>query len=434
MTMQKFMKFIVISVLMMSGLMVFATTPQIKNVKAMQPYPCDGKVYISFEMDGNVRDDAASIWITAKDKNTGRVYGVVCAGSSFLLGDTTAFDGQHRIVWDIAAQGIMINSPNVVFAIEYRDDMYMVIDLSSGAYAAAYPVSYMGAPPDGGFNTDDYKTTKLVLRCVPPDMFKMCGEYNVTITKPFYIGIFEVTQKQYELVGLRNPSKYAGSMRPVENLSFDTIRGSTEGAQWPTSSVVDRASFLGRLRDRTGLDFDLPTEAQWEYACRAGSTSDYNNGGNSEEDIRQLGRYANNQSDGKGGYSSNYTTVGSYLPNAFGLYDMHGNVFEWCLDWYGDLSEGGYDPVGPLSGTCRVLRGGSWYSLSSHVSRFDEHHYGGPSCTSSSREYKSPSDSYSVSQEWRWTSSMSGYTQWAEYYSVDVYHIGFRIAVVSICQ
>jgi formylglycine-generating enzyme required for sulfatase activity len=122
---------------------------------------------------------------------------------------------------------------------------------------------------------------------------------------------------------------------------------------------------MGKFRVRTGLPFDLPTAGQWEYACRAGTTSDYNNGGNSEDDLKQLARYrynssAGGQSDGKGGFSQ-HTTVGSYLPNAWGLYDMHGNAWEWCLDWRGGLSGGVTDPRGPSSGEERVHRGGGWF-------------------------------------------------------------------------
>ena len=155
------------------------------------------------------------------------------------------------------------------------------------------------------------------------------------------------------------PSEFKGDMRPVEKVSYNDIRGSSEGAKWPASSAVDGKSFMGRLRTRTKLDFDLPTEAQWEYACRAGTTSEYNNGGNSENDLKQIGRYRHNRSDGRGG-AANHTVIGAYMPNRWGLYDMHGNVWEWCCDWRGDLSSGVKDPKGSSSGDRRVLRGGSW--------------------------------------------------------------------------
>ena len=236
--------------------------------------------------------------------------------------------------------------------------LYCVIDLSAGPNADKYPVSYLSAEPKGGW-TDEYKTIKLVLRRIEPGSFKMLGKYDVTLTKPFYIGVFEMTQQQYELVTGDKPSDSKGDMRPVTKVSYDMVRGKGEGAKWPMSSAVDSDSFMGKLRARTGIDgFDLPTEAQWEYACRAGTTSKFNNGGDSEDDLKLLGRYMRNQSDGKGGYSEKSTTVGSYLPNAWGLYDMHGNVYAWCLDWGTNLSGEVKDPVGPATGEKRVRRGG----------------------------------------------------------------------------
>ncbi len=254
--------------------------------------------------------------------------------------------------------------------------LYCIVDLSAGPNASKYPVSYLAAEPKGGFNTDEYKTTKLVLRRIESGKFMMGAKYEVTLTKPFYCGIFEVTQKQYELVTGNNPSKYKGDMRPVEKVSWNAIRGDSSTYNWPSSANVDPSTFMGKIQARTGLTFDLPTEAQWEYACRAGTTSSFNNGGESETDLKKLGRFVLNQKtrgwkesdtdlarhepDGKGGYSEQHTVVGSYIPNAWGLYDMHGNVFEWCLDWLGHLSGDVTDPHGSSSGSRRVARGGSW--------------------------------------------------------------------------
>jgi formylglycine-generating enzyme required for sulfatase activity len=151
--------------------------------------------------------------------------------------------------------------------------------------------------------------------------------------------------------------------RPVEQVSWNTVRGGT----WP-GGTPGSTTFMGKLRSKTGLNFDLPTEAQWEYACRAGTTKALNNntdlqstGQDPNMDI--LGRYWYN---GGSTYNSDpvngaHTTVGSYLVNNWGLYDMHGNVWEWCLDWYAN-SYGGdaTNPGGPASGSYRVVRGGSW--------------------------------------------------------------------------
>ena len=334
----------------------FAATPQVKNVKAMQQYPW-GKVYISYEVEGDVASSAGSgkapfLLVTAKDKTSGRVY-----EATHLTGDTGTSTGLHKVIWDVATQGVTINSANMVFTVAYCDELYLVVDLSSGANSSFYSISHLYAVPSGGW-TDTYKTTKLVLRGIPAGTFKMQNTSNVTLTKPFYMGVFEVTQKQYQLVMGSNPSGYTGDKRPVESVSYNTIRGSSNGAKWPSSSAVDSTSFMGKLRVRTGLNFDLPTEAQWEYACRAGTTSSYNNGGNTVNDLKLLGRYSGNTSDGKGGYST-HTTVGSYLPNAWGLYDMHGNVYELCLDWYGALSYG-TDPKGCASATQRSNRSGGY--------------------------------------------------------------------------
>ena len=262
--------------------------------------------------------------------------------------------------------------------------LYCVIDLSAGPTASKYPVKWLDKPPTGGFNTDEYKTKKLVLRRIEPGKFMMGGQYEVTLTKPFYCGVFELTQKQYELVTGSNPSQFKGDMRPVEKVSWNMVRGDSSAYDWPSSVKVDPNSFMGRLQTRTGLNFDLPTEAQWEYACRAGTTSKYNNGGDSLDDLKKLGRWGFNQKtritnesdanfarhepDGKGGCLNNHTVVGSYQPNAWGLYDMHGNVWESCLDWQGDLSSGVTDPQGSSSGPYRVSRGGNWNDYASNCS------------------------------------------------------------------
>ena len=174
------------------------------------------------------------------------------------------------------------------------------------------------------------------------------------------MGVFEITQKQYQLVMGDNPSSYKGDMRPVECVSWNDIRGDSSTYNWPNVTTVNSSSFIGKLQAKTSLNFDLPTESQWEYTCRARTTSDYNNGGSSDADWKTLGRFNGNQADGRGGYGE-HTTVGSYAPNAWGLYDMHGNVLEWCLDWYGGLNgDAVLDWTGVHSGSSRVLRGGYW--------------------------------------------------------------------------
>ena len=276
----------------------------------------------------------------------------------------------------------------------FKEKKYIVIDLSGGQNAEKYPISWLDDAPEGGW-TDEHKTTKLVLRKIEPGTFTMGSpsnetgrssdetQHKVTLTNAYYIGIFEVTQKQYKLIMGRNPSYYKGDMRPVEYVSYDMLRGSGKGANWPYNYDVDEASFFGILRAKTQIVFDLPTEAQWEFACRAGTTTALNSGKNLSnayecKEMAEVARYKYNHYDEKGGYSQ-HTTVGSYLPNAWGLYDMHGNVIEWCLDFYQDDlgSDAVTEPRGLSWGAYRVLRGGSWS-------------YGASGCRSADRNYYHP--------------------------------------------
>ena len=276
---------------------------------------------------------------------------------------------------------------NVVVTASYSvadDTLYAIVDLSGGANATSYPVRYSRTGPD--LSDDTCRTTELWLRKIPAGTFTMgspTGEaghqsnetpHTVTLTSDYYIGVFECTQEQWKLVmGIRpsffsNDSCYA--TRPVEYVSFVDIRGSSSGVGWPENGhAVDATSFMGKLRARTGVMFDLPTEALWEYACRAGTETALNTGRNltnpsgADAAMAEAGRYRHN---GGSGYTSACTDeygtakVGSYLPNAWGLYDMHGNVSEWCLDRFGEYGSETTDPVGAETGTSRVKRGGDW--------------------------------------------------------------------------
>lgn len=238
------------------------------------------------------------------------------------------------------------------------DRAYMAIDVSAGADAETYPVEYFDSEPVGGWG-EEFKTTKILLRRIEPGVFMMQNKRKTIITKPYYIGVFNITQKQHMLIDNSNPTYYSshyGDMRPVES-RWALIRGA---CHWPQNRDVEPLSFMGKLRARTGLAFDLPTEAQWEYACRAGTDSDYNNGGRMSADCNRVGLNAT--------ISGN---VGSYIPNAWGLYDMHGTIGQWCLDYYGEIAtDPVVDPEGPTSGSNRILRGFYYMDNTSSFTRY----------------------------------------------------------------
>ena len=178
--------------------------------------------------------------------------------------------------------------------------------------------------------------------------FENEDEHRVTISKPFLIGKYEVTQGQWQAVMGNNPSRFKGGDRPVESVSWDDAK-----------KFCNRLNVLYAGKLPKGYCFDLPTEAQWEYACRAGTNTALNSG---RDLTSEEGTCSNLDEVGWYGENSGETThaVGRKRPNAWGIYDMHGNVWEWCRDWYGDYNGDATDPTGPVSGSRRVGRGGSW--------------------------------------------------------------------------
>ncbi|MBP8132002.1 MAG: SUMF1/EgtB/PvdO family nonheme iron enzyme, partial [Candidatus Hydrogenedentes bacterium] len=188
-------------------------------------------------------------------------------------------------------------------------------------------------------------------------------QHQVTLTQGFWMGKYEVTQGQWERVMGTNPSLFKGDPRlPAEQVSWG-----------------DCQKFLAKLNGRvSGGGFRLPTEAQWEYACRAGTSTPFHFG---ETISTDQANYNGNYTYGngrKGVWRQKTTVVGSFPSNAWGLHDMHGNIWEWCADWFGDYASGSVtDPAGAASGRDRVLRGGSWNS--------------GPTCCrSASRDHYTP--------------------------------------------
>lgn len=234
---------------------------------------------------------------------------------------------------------------------------YLVVDLSGDRLGDVRYFASAEALPFGGLTNDVYRTDKLVLRRIPAAgvLWNMGSpateagraaeevQHRVVLTKDYWMAVFETTQAQYAHLMGKNPtfSANADSLKPVDNV-FGGIRDKNAATATDETcpdgafrtEVPVEGSFLGILRAKTGLDFDLPTEAQWEFACRAGTTSAYNNG-NDKLPVAAFGNFKDFNgytTDADSGAS--LLRVGSRAPNAWGLYDLHGNVYEWCRDSY----------------------------------------------------------------------------------------------------
>ena len=178
-------------------------------------------------------------------------------------------------------------------------------------------------------------------------------QHSVTFTKGYWMLETEVTQQMWEGVTGKNRSRFKGAKLPVERVSWE-----------------DCQKYISQLNDMgiapRGMKFSLPTDAQWEYACRAGTTTPYHFGSALNGDNANCNGTMPYGTEKSGMYLKKTVEAGSYPANAWGLYDMHGNVWEWCSDWYGaDCSSSETDPTGPTTGSFRVIRGGGLYSNSS---------------------------------------------------------------------
>ncbi len=368
-----------------------AADPTISDVVARQRWPWSRLVDIDYVLtcDSTQRVDVA---ISAYDGDT-----LLTLPFGSLTGDHYCVSrGPHRIVWDPTVtsytNSAMLTSFRVTLA-PATPPLYMIVDLTKEAGADGQieyvyeadlvtnkwgawernPVTNAGVVVEsvvwtGVTNDSVYATDKLVLRRIPWGSFAMGDslETTVTLSTDFYAGVFEVTETQWA----RIMSGTSSSVTPKGSVSYDSIRGATTdepAIDWPsTASSVATNSFLGLIRAKTGLGgFDLPTEAQWEYLCRAGTTTVFNDGsaaaaytgsesennGDTNKYLSVLGWYKYN--------TSATQPVGGLTANAWGLYDTHGNVYEWCRDWQADALTGGTDPTGADSGKYRVKRGGA---------------------------------------------------------------------------
>lgn len=225
---------------------------------------------------------------------------------------------------------------------------YMVVSLE-GDMAGSSAFYETSEELSEGIGSDVYRKSKLLLRRIPvanvPWNMGAAADGNdhdadnplhhVALTDDFWIGVFEVTQYQFERIYGEHKGRFTaeGDTRPVETVSYFEVRAnpsSTSTYFRPGAPAAN--SFMGKLQGLTGFDFDLPTEAQWEFACRAGTGSVYYNGTDDSQPAARIGgtSVAATTLPAVGGTAR----VGSYEPNGFGLYDMYGNVSEWCVDCY----------------------------------------------------------------------------------------------------
>jgi len=197
------------------------------------------------------------------------------------------------------------------------------------------------------------------LSLIPPGQFMMGsppGEewhrpdevlHRVTLTKAFYMGATEVTQGQWKALMGKNPSFFTDDALPVETVTWEMA-----------------TEFCRKLSDKEQTQYRLATEAEWEYACRAGTTTPFYTGETISADQANYDGNRTYASGKKGVFRESTTEAGSLPPNPWGLYEMHGNVWEWCADWYGEYPKvKTRDPTGPANGDRTVFRGGCWINF-----------------------------------------------------------------------
>ena len=330
--------------------------PSIAVNRVQQRYPWNGNVDIDYTVSGVDEPDMFHVEFTLSRSDGSEVKMSSFSNIEQLV---QAPNGKRRATWESARDGQKFFDANATLHAtlvadggnkEFFEYYYLIVDLTGGDTYSFTRV--FQDVPASDFTAEEYKTTKLVLRRVSPGTYYMgttpndknvdstctwCNKetrHLVTITKPFLLGVYEVTQKQWQLVMGAVPaglSKY-GDTVPVANVAYSSIRGATDGCDVTKlgtgsgAGAVDPDSFMGRLRARTGLaDFDLPTEGQWEYACRAETDVEtYTVGGVS----KSLGDISWNLDN----CNKVLQGVGGRLANDWGFYDMIGNVYELCRD------------------------------------------------------------------------------------------------------
>ena len=399
-----------------------AATPQVTSVTMTQPGPTR-LVTIDYTFTG----DDAVITLDVQTNAPGGAWAsiggaAICNAQGEVWKKVTSNGATHHITWrpdlswpdHVVADG-GARAVITAWTLDNTPD-YMVVDVSSAAQPNTqryYPAAEF---VPGGVSNSLYKTTALLMRKImAKDVMWTMGStsleslgrdavreatHQVSLTNNYYIGVYEVTQSQWSQIATNSAAAANFTaerfMRPMEKVCYNEIRNthSTSATDTSVSDGIISAnpssdSFLGLLRLKTGVDFDLPSEAQWEFAARAGNgVGCWNDGSTiqnaaSDENLNSLGRYSGNSASSPTGSTvpsvGGTAIVGSYTQNDWGIYDMHGNVQEYCLDWNenditvheGKVNIDPADPAKTLSGTAgsqRVTRGGS-FALGAHNCR-----------------------------------------------------------------
>lgn len=230
--------------------------------------------------------------------------------------------GRHRIVWDVLSEREKLSGANICFKVEANSGKFTVNGVSFEMVLVEGGTFRMGATSE---QEDEAESDEKPV-------------HSVTLSS-YYIGKNEVTQALWQAVMGSNPSCFEGSDLPVEDVSWN-----------------DCQEFIQKLNRLTGRNFRLPTEAEWEFACRGGNNSrGYKYSGSNN--LGSVAWYVGNSGD-------KTHPVGTKAPNELGIYDMSGNVWEWCGDWYANYTSNSQtNPKGPQSGSYRVSRGGSWLNI-----------------------------------------------------------------------
>jgi formylglycine-generating enzyme required for sulfatase activity len=377
------------SILCFSLLLSFTARGAIvSGISCTQRWPWNGKVDIDFNLFNELEYELPVFKLG--------FYGQIGDGPSFPLksitGDvndhTVQEDGWHRVTWDAYQDlGATVDASDVKVAIVARETTipppYMYLDLNTYELKASFRAPSPNDPAT--------KRTQVWFRRVEAGTFTMGASsedrayfnasfnnesvHRVTITKPFYIAVYQTTEAQYYKIDEERQGWE--SMKPMTGLDYSDLRGDNIGTNWPARGYsVDANSFFGKLRSKVGGDviFDLPTDAQWEMACRSKGDGTFHGnltwsdgspyakvgtGSNQDTNLVNISWYSYNA-------GSRTHDVGTRSPSTLGLYDMHGNVWEWCLDWMQDNlgTDPVTDPVGPrhqISGnSLRVRRGGAF--------------------------------------------------------------------------